>query len=441
MVTLTQTRARLRPRAQVLLPLAVLSIVALTIADGLHRKLGENQQLGAALPPFVMRWSPSVGWPCVLAVALSLAIALNAPRAISEIRSAKLFALASYVATLALGLSINAARAGESRNWWYMFAPRSQGSHEGGFEYLPGLPVLRAGVHHFLSDYQHLLPSLPTHAKGNPPGPLLAMHALALTTPGRLAAACIVIGALTTPLAYGLGRTLGDEQQGRRAAALTAFSPAVLLFGFTSVDFVFAALGAAIAWGLVSRGRVGLAAGCALAALGSFSSWLLLAIPVWAVVTVLVRDGVGRAIRVGLCAGLVVLGLNLVLWLWQGYDPLAVVNALRPLYAHGTAADRPWAFWVLGSPAAWLAMLGIPIAWLLVRSLAARDSAAIGLATVIVVTAVAGFTKAETERIWLPFVPLACASAAAFPIRRLTWVLLALAVQAIAVELVFSTIW
>ena len=35
------------------------------------------------------------------------------------------------------------------------------------------------------------------------------------------------------------------------------------------------------------------------------------------------------------------------------------------------------------------------------------------LAVIVVVSAVAGFTKAETERIWLPYVPLACAAAAA----------------------------
>ena len=57
------------------------------------------------------------------------------------------------------------------------------------------------------------------------------------------------------------------------------------------------------------------------------------------------------------------------------------------------------------------------------------------------VSAVGGFTKAETERIWLPFVPLACVAAAALPIRRLSSVLLALGAQALAVELLFNTVW
>jgi hypothetical protein len=55
---------------------------------------------------------------------------------------------------------------------------------------------------------------------------------------------------------------------------------------------------------------------------------------------------------------------------------------------------------------------------------------------------VLGLTKAETERIWLPFVPLACiAASAAAPAARLRPMLAALAVQGLAVELLFFTVW
>ena len=68
-----------------------------------------------------------------------------------------------------------------------------------------------------------------------------------------------------------------------------------------------------------------------------------------------------------------------------------------------------------------------PIAWLAARALDGGDPAALALAAVVVVSALAGFTKAETERIWLPFVPLACVAAAAVPISRLRPLLGALA--------------
>jgi hypothetical protein len=137
---------------------------------------------------------------------------------------------------------------------------------------------------------------------------------------------------------------------------------------------------------------------------------------------------------------------------------------------------------VLGSPAAWLVMLGVPTAWLALRSLGSRDGAALALAGIVVFSALAGFTKAETERIWLPFVPLACVAAAgwlasggggagrtgmvrvavrtavvgvAMPTTaagvsartdaaltaRLRLALLALGAQAIVIEMLFNTVW
>ena len=51
----------------------------------------------------------------------------------------------------------------------------------------------------------------------------------------------------------------------------------------------------------------------------------------------------------------------------------------------------------------------------------------------IAVAAIAGFTKAETERIWLFFAPFVCLAAASpCGARRIAWVLVALAVQAAA---------
>src|SRR3712207_8437881 len=57
--------------------------------------------------------------------------------------------------------------------------------------------------------------------------------------------------------------------------------------------------------------------------------------------------------------------------------------------------------------------LGLPITWYAARALGERHPAAVALAVVIVISAAAGFTKAEVERIWLMFVPLACVAAAA----------------------------
>jgi hypothetical protein len=252
---------------------------------------------------------------------------------------------------------------------------------------------------------------------------------------------CVLVGALVTPLTYQLGRQLGDERRGRQAAALAALSPSVVLFGVTSVDFVFAALGAAVACLLLARRRTVVAAGCLASGIAVFFSWLLLAIPLWAALTVLRRDGLRAGVIRALAAFAGVMLVTLALVAVWGYDPISILRTARRIYGMGAAAHRPYAFWVVGSPAAWLAMLGAPVAWLWLRALAREEPAAVGLAAVIAISALAGFTKAETERIWLPFVPLACVSAAALPIRRLGLILSALALQAVVIEVLFGTVW
>lgn len=87
-------------------------------------------------------------------------------------------------------------------------------------------------------------------------------------------------------------------------------------------------------------------------------------------------------------------------------------------------------------------MLGLPTATLALRALAKGDPAAIALAAIVITSSILGLTKGETERIWLPYAPLACVAAAAtLPRKRLIPILWALAGQALLVELAFNTIW
>jgi hypothetical protein len=183
-------------------------------------------------------------------------------------------------------------------------------------------------------------------------------------------------------------------------------------------------------------------AGAVAAATFTFFSWLLFAIPAWAVLLTLRRDGLRRAAALaGLCA-LALAAVYAVLWLTLGYDPIATVRATSAAYRHGISHFRPYAYWLFGSPSAWWLALGLPVGWYALRGLGTRDASAIALFAVILVSAVLGLTKAETERIWLPFVPLACVAAAAvLPVRRLPAVLWFLVAQALAIQLLFDTVW
>jgi hypothetical protein len=366
--------------------------------------------------------------------------ALLAPTVLLAIRSPSACATGLYGLALTLGLALNVGHHGLS-GWWSVFAAGPGGSRESGFEYLAGLPALRPGVAFYLGHFARLVPSLPLHAAGNPPGPLIALHLLGITTPGALAALCIAVGALTAPLAYDLGRTLGNDARGRMAGLLTAFTPALLLFGVTSADYAFATLAMCVACLLTREGFAPRLRGAAAAAFASMFSWLLLAIPVWAALLALRRHGIRSALVCAAMSAIAILIVNVALALTTGYDPVATLRATDAVYRRTTAA-RPYAYWLFGSPVAWSVLLGLPTAALALRALAQADPAAIALAGVILGSSILGFTKGETERIWLPYAPIACVAAAAvLPRKRLTLILLALTAQAVLFELAFNTIW
>jgi len=398
-------------------------------------------RFGAFFLPFYAHWHPYAGPLAALAVAVFAAAAALTPIWVRRAGSPAAFAVGLYALALALGVSLNVSRGGV-HDLWAVFKTGPGGSLEAYQEYLPGLSALRHGIPFYVSHFPGLIPSLPIHVKGNPPGPLVALQLLGIDTPQGLAALCIGLGALTAPLAYELGRTLGSEQRGRIAGALTAFAPSLLLDGVTSADYAFANFGLGAACLLVRRRTAPTLAGALVAAVGSFFSWLLFAIPAWAVLLVWRRDRPRGALALAGVSALAVIAFYVALAVTVGYDPIATLKATDAAYRHGISRLRPYAYWVIGSPAAWWIGLGLPVGWALLRSSATADPAALALAGIVVLSAVLGLTKAETERIWLPFVPLACVAAAAvLPARRLKPVLWMLAAQALAVQLLFDTVW
>ena len=417
------------------LPPLVIAFVVATFVVGLTLD-ARGEQLGTPLPPLLFDVHPKVlpGWAILAALLLAAAVVL-APR-LATLRP-RLFAATITVLALVLRLAVGAARTGPG-GWDAPF----DDSFEAKNEYVPALPALQDGVGWFLDRFAELVPALPVHAAGHPPGLLLTLDALGLDTPAGAAALVIGIGVLAVPLTYALARRLLDEDRARLAGLLAAFAPASTLYGVTSADIAFAAIGAAAAVALLARTRVAATAGAAVLAIGSFFSYALLAIAAWAAVVRLQRDGLRTATVVAAACGVALVAVYALLYALTGFEIVDVVRTTEEVYANSVAQIRPYAFWLFGSPAAFLAFLGLPIVWYAAAALGARHPAATALAFVIVVSAVAGFTKAETERIWLMYVPLACVAAAvALPPRRLTLVLVLLAVQSLAVELIFGTVW
>ncbi len=340
------------------------------------------------------------------------------------------FAAALLIATLLLRLVLAAARGG-TEQWAHVFRLTS---FEGPNEYLPALKSFRYGTGFFVDRFAELVPSLPVHAAGHPPGLLLVMHALALDTPARLAAFCIVVGACSAPLTYVLARHVVTEEPARVAGGLMAVAPGALLLGATSADAVYCTLGLLAAIPLAAKRPL---LGGAVLGVVTLFAWSLPAIAAWAAILILARDGLRPAIRFSVLTAASALAVIAAFSLATGFDPLGTLHATSRVYALGIADRRPYAFWVFGSPVAFALVLGIPIAWLALHS---SSPAAIAIGAVILVSALAGFTKAETERIWLFLAPFVCLAAAPLVGRHRTLVA-ALAIQALVCGALMDTVW
>jgi hypothetical protein len=413
---------------------------AATIAAGVGIRAFHGG-LGTSTPPFVAAWAPALDPLAAVSVAVLLASVWLAPRLLAARVAPALFSLGAFGFALAMGLALNVARRGTGA-WTGVFDLGPGGSSEATNEYLAGLPSLSYGARFYLDRFAELVPAQPVHVAGHPPGPLLLVHVLGIDTAGGLTALCVGMGAAGAPLTYALARSLTVERTARLAGLLYSFSPATLLFGVTSMDYLFATLGVGTAALLVARRRSAVALGVLLVPVAALFSWALLGVASWALLVVGARDGIRRALILGIGCAVAIVALNGVLAAVWGYDPLGALRATNTVYGHSIASIRPYAFWLFGSPVAWGVMLGLPIAAAAVRSAVRRDVPSLALAAVVILASVGGFTKAETERIWLIFVPLACVAAA--PVlaeRRLRLVLAALALQAVAVQLLFGTLW
>jgi hypothetical protein len=417
------------------IPWAAAALGAATLVVGLTHA-DPAATLGLPHPPLVGNWTVRAHPLLAVAIACFAVGVAAVPRLLRLPPWA--FAAATGVLTLVLRLALNAGRGG-TESWAHPF--RIDGSaFEGPNEYLPALNALAKGPRWFLDRFAELVPALPVHAAGHPPGLLLLMDAFSLDTPARLAAVCIAAGALAVPAAYGLARTLLDEPAARAATLLLAFAPGTLLFGTTSADAVYELLGVLACWALVTRPVLG---AIALAVVSLFA-WSLLAVGAWAALLVLLRDGWRRALALSVACGVALIAFYALLYAATGFDPIGTLRATEQVYRLGIAQSRPYWFWLTGSPTAFFVVLGLPISYQALRALADKPTVALAIFGVIAVACVAGFTKAETERIWLFFAPLVCLAAGtrlAHRRRALTTVTAALAVQGLVYGLLVNTVW
>jgi hypothetical protein len=288
---------------------------------------------------------------------------------------------------------------------------------------------------------------------GDPPGALLTfigLDRIGLHGAWWASALCVGVGTSAAVAVLVAIRALGDEPTARRAAPFVALAPLAVWVGVSS-DGYFAGVAA---WGVaflaLAASRTTRAPDAVAVGAGLLLGWsvyldyglILLAIPAIAVVVV---TGNARPLIGAVAAALVVTAYFTV----QGYWWLGGLNVLKYRYYTGIAHDRPYAYWLWANLVSLTCAVGIPAAVALRRALdreALRRRSGLHVLLVaflaaVVAADVSGLSKAEVERIWLPFAVWLVAAPALLPIRSHRFCLVVQATGALVVNSLLLTNW
>jgi hypothetical protein len=286
-----------------------------------------------------------------------------------------------------------------------------------------------------------------THVAGHPPGALLVfvgLDRIGLGGGGWAALACVLVGAVPAIAVPVTLRALRDDPAARAAVPFLVLFPGAVWIG-VSADGLFAGVAAAglalLAIGLTRPSPLAAVGAGVLLAAGAYLSYgLVLLAPLVIGVVALARTLRPLAwTAIGAVAVMVAFTAGGFWWL-DGY------HLVKVRYYQGLASRRPYAYWVWANLAAVAACAGPAAAPILRRAVrTARWSAPFVLplaaAAAILIADVSGLSKAEVERIWLPFAVWLPAGAALLPDRgRRAW-LAAQAGIALLVNHLLLTAW
>jgi hypothetical protein len=459
------------PRADRLTAAAVGLLLAASVVVGVALNL-TGRPVRASSPPIYGFWGPHLGPGTPAALAIAAAVIWYGQLLAARLTWRRLL-LAGYLAavgwTLALAL-VDGWRSGIANRLTEQA------------EYLrdvPGVTDIGAMVRGFSGRILDFQPdSWTTHVSGHPPGALLTfvwLDRIGLGGGGAAAIVCILAGGLIPVAVPVTLRALHTEALDTEAAARAAVPFLVLLPGAVwvgvSADGLFAGLTstgiALLALAVRRRGPLSalfaVAAGAVLAFCCYLSYGLILMAPL--ALTVLTVKAKGRAPSYrftygkgplqtigGMLVGgaLVVGGFTAAgFWWLDGY------HLVVQRYYQGVAAERPYAYWVWANLACLLLAAG-PAAAVIIRRavhvvfLRRPPNGVWFTAPVLLPLAaglsmlaadLSGLSKAEVERIWLPFAVWLLAGAGLLPARSRQGWLIAQAVTALLVNHLVRTVW
>lgn len=378
-------------------------------------------------PPLHAEWAPRIGWGTVPALVIAGLALLSAFRLAHSLRWGALLPLV-FAAALAWMTSLAVVD-----------GPEGLGQIlEHPYEYLQSARMI-TDVPAMLAEYVSRIPldsvdNWPVHLAGHPPGAVLFFIGLVHLGLGSWLASglVVIVLAASTPVAVLITlRRLGAESIARAAAPFLALGP-VAVWLAVSGDAMF---GAVAAWGLCALAcaattrRVpmlilwALAAGLLLGACVMLSYGLPLLGVLALAILWLARSWWPLPIAAGAAVGVVLVFAGFGFRWWEAYPVLV------DRYWAGIASRRPFTYWVWGNLAALSIsagpVVGASVAVVLRRL---RRPFPVGAARVAVVLTAAALviilladlsmmSKAEVERIWVPFVPWLLIGTALLPER------------------------
>ncbi|GGV58664.1 membrane protein [Streptomyces longisporoflavus] len=408
-------------------------------------------------PPLYARWDPHVGPGTPAALAVAVAVIAYGP-ALAARLSWRPLLLAAWTASMAWiwslalvdGMYRGVAQRLTTKYEYLQVVDR--------FEDIPA--TLRDFTRHILIDSPD---PWPAHTAGHPPGAALTFVLLDRVGLGGGAwagAFCVTAGSTAVAAVLITLRALADEATARRAAPFLVLTPAAIWVG-ASADGYFAAV---TAWtiALLALAATRTVRSPAAAALGSgllfgLVCYLSYGLTLFALVVAAVLL-ITRSLRPLplLLAGAAVVPLIFTL---AGFNWWEAYHLLVERYHQGAGGIRPYGYFVWANLACTVLVVG-PATVAALRRTAASAPATFGrlytgrttpadrltalvLAALLALLAadLSGMSKAETERIWLPFTTFLSAATALLPgAARRHW-LTAQAVLALLLNHLLFTGW
>jgi methylthioxylose transferase len=341
--------------------------------------------------------------------------------------------------------------------WYRGFTHRLEARHE----YLRQVPTVTdipEAVRTFASRIPDFQPnSWITHVSAHPPGALLTFVSLDRIGLGGGAWAgllCLLVGSSAAAAIVVAVRALADENTARLAAPFVAVAPTAIWVA-VSADGYFAGVAAwgiallafaarrTVRWPVVAGAGAGLLLGW-----GIFLNYglVLMALPAMAVLLAAVdwRAALGALVP-AVIAALAVVGVFAA----SGFSWFDGYTLVQERYWQGIANDRPFQYWSWANFASVVCAIGLgSVAGLgrafdvtAIRRRPGLHLVVLGGLLAIVFADLSMLSKAETERIWLPFTVWLTAAGALLPPLSHRWWLALNVVGALLLNHFILTNW